>query len=72
MLSACAQLMKGAEQPVIQFRDTKTFKTTCGGAAEDWGSCHRKARRTCSDNYEIVETEQNATGTVRVLIFRCK
>ena len=63
--------MKGAEQPVVQYRDTNTFKTTCSGAAEDWGSCARKANRTCSNGYTIQEKFQNSFGAVRELIFTC-
>lgn len=72
LLTSCAQLMQGAEQPVVQYRDTKTFKTTCGGAAEDWGSCYRKANRTCGIGYEVIDRSADSNGLVRQLIFSCK
>jgi hypothetical protein len=71
-LTSCAQLIKGAEQPVIQFRDTKTFKTTCSGLAEDWGSCHRKAKRTCENGYEVTDKNNDSNGVIREMIFSCK
>ena len=71
LLTACAQLMQGAEQPVIQYRDVNTFKTTCSGAAEDWGSCARKANRTCPSGYNIEEKFQDGFGAIRHLIFSC-
>lgn len=70
-LSSCAQLMKGAEQPVIHYRDANTFKTTCSGSAEDWGSCARKAKRTCPDGYQIEEKIQDNNGAIRTMIFTC-
>ncbi len=72
MASACSQLMKGAEQPVMQFRDAKTFRTTCSGMAEHWGSCNNKANRTCSNGYIIVEKNADTNGVIRELIFTCK
>lgn len=72
LLTSCAQLMKGAEQPVTQYRDAKTFRTTCSGAAEDWGSCARKANRTCSNGYQIEEKIQEGQGAIRTMIFSCK
>ena len=71
-MTACAQLMKGAEQPVTQFRDSKTFKTTCSGLAEDWGSCYRKAKRTCENGYEITDKNNDTNGVIREMIFTCK
>lgn len=70
--SACAQLMKGAEQPVTQYRDVNTFRTTCSGVAEDWGSCARKARRTCPNGYQIEDKFQDSNGAIRSMIFSCK
>lgn len=72
LITSCAQLMKGAEQPVLQYRDAKTFKTTCSGAVEDWGSCARKASRTCSNGYQIEEKTQDSYGAIRTMIFTCK
>lgn len=64
--------MKGDEQPVIQFRDAKTFKTTCNGVAEGWDSCFRKAKRTCSNGYEVIEKAGDTNGVMREIIFTCK
>ena len=72
LLASCGQLMKGAEQPIAQFRDTNTFKTSCSGAAEDWGSCARKANRTCLNGYNIEEKNQDSQGAIRIMIFSCK
>lgn len=72
LLTSCAQLMKGAEQPVTQYRDAKTYRTTCSGVAEDWGSCARKANRTCPNGYQIEEKVQDSNGAIRTMIFSCK
>ena len=72
LVTSCAQLMKGAEQPVTQYRDTKTYRTTCSGAVEDWGSCARKAARTCANGYQIDEKTQDSYGAIRTMIFSCK
>lgn len=72
LLSSCTQLMKGAEQPVTQYRDVNTFRTTCSGSAENWSNCNQKANRTCSNGYNIVEKYADSNGVVRELIFRCK
>ena len=71
MFTACAQLMKGEEQPVRQYRDVNTYKTTCSGAVEDWGSCHRKAKRTCSNGYEVTDRFNDSTGIIREMVFTC-
>jgi len=72
LLSSCAQLMKGAEQPVMQYRDVNTYRTTCSGTAEHWGSCNHKANKTCSNGYVIVEKNADSNGVIRELIFSCK
>jgi len=71
-LTACAQLMHGAEQPVVQLKDNKSFKTTCSGLAEDWGSCHRKAKKTCVNGYEVTDKTVDSNGIVREIFFTCK
>lgn len=71
-VSSCAQLKKGAEQPVMQYRDVNTFRTTCSGTVEHWGSCNDKANRTCSKGYVIVEKNADSNGVIRELIFSCK
>jgi hypothetical protein len=72
LISACAQLMKGAEQPVMQYRDANTFRTTCSGTVEHWGSCNDKANKTCSNGYVVVEKNADSNGVMRELIFSCK
>ncbi len=72
LLTSCASLSNFQEQPVVQFRDAKTFKTTCNGIAEDWGSCFRKAKRTCANGYEVADKSQDSNGVNRELIFTCK
>lgn len=64
--------MQGAEQPVVQYRDAKTFKTSCSGIAEDWGSCHRKAKRTCPNGYAVTDKTADSSGLIREMIFTCK
>lgn len=71
-LAACSSLTNFQEQPVLQLRDNKMFKTTCSGMAEDWGSCHRKAKRTCSNGYEVTDKTAESNGIVREMIFTCK
>lgn len=72
VMSGCAQLMKGEEQPVVSFRDAKTFRTTCSGTVENWGSCYRKAKRTCENGYDITDKSNESNGIVRQIIFTCK
>ncbi len=72
LLTSCTSLRTFQEQPVVQFRDNKTFKTTCSGLAEDWGSCHRKANRTCGNGYEIADQSRDGNGVIREMIFTCK
>ncbi len=72
ILTGCSSLTNFQEQPVVQYRDAKTFKTTCSGLAEDWGSCHRKAKRTCSNGYEVTDKTAESNGIVREMIFTCK
>jgi len=71
LATSCAQLMQGQEQPVQAFRDGKTYRTTCSGTAEDWGSCFIKAKRTCPDGYEVEERTNDNRGVDRQIIFRC-
>lgn len=72
LIVGCTQLTKGNEQPVMQYRNTNSYKTTCNGIAEDWGSCNRKAMRTCPKGYAIEDKLQDSQGVSRTLIFSCK
>lgn len=72
-LAGCAQLMHGQEQPVIAKNESKgIYFTTCGGAVEDWPSCHDKASATCNGKYDVITREDNNRGTKRELTFQCK
>lgn len=72
LIVGCAQLTKGAEQPVTQYRNSNSYKTTCNGIAEDWGSCNRKAMRTCQSGYITNQKMQDSQGINRTLEFSCK
>ena len=73
LLSGCAQLINGQEQPVIN-KNSKdgVFYTTCSGAVEHWASCYNKASRTCGKGYVITEKTENANGGFRTMTFECK
>ena len=70
ILTACAQLMHGQEQPVKLLK-TNLYMTTCSGAAENWGNCNNKANRTCNGSYSIIEKNESAIGGKRELTFEC-
>ena len=73
LLSGCAQLMHGQEQPVITKNAEKgIYFTTCAGTVEYWPSCYDKASRTCNKNYVILNKDDNNQGTKRDLTFQCK
>lgn len=71
LLVGCAQLMKGEQQPVVQ-RGQGLYFTTCSGTVEEWGSCYRKAKQTCSNGYEITNKVEGSVGGKRELEFMCK
>ena len=72
MLSGCQQLMNGQQQPVIYKNSKENIMfTTCSGAAEYWGSCFEKARKTCAKGYEVLEKNENPTSGGRDLTFKC-
>jgi hypothetical protein len=70
-LSACSSLQHFQEQPVQTMAD-KTYKTTCNGVAEAWDSCFRKAQRTCSNGYKVLDKVQTNDFVHRELSFSCK
>ena len=72
-LTACAQLMHGQEQPVVE-KDSKNgvYFTTCSGAVEDSSNCITKAYRTCSKGFEIIKRYETPVGGRRELTFQCK
>ena len=70
LLAGCAQLMHGQQQPVIE-KGNNTYFTTCSGTVEDWGSCNRKANKTCPNGYNTVDKFESAVGGRRELTFSC-
>jgi hypothetical protein len=65
--------MKGDIQPVkVKDAKSKIMFTSCSGAVEDWASCYKKARNTCSNGYQILEQNENANGGFRDITFQCK
>jgi len=72
LISACAQLMHGQEQPVIQKNaKEKIYFTTCSGSVEDWGTCNTKAKNTCNNRYQVLNRFESAVGGRRELTFQC-
>ena len=72
MLTGCAQLMHGQQQPVIKASAKENiYFTTCSGAVEDWGSCNTKAKNTCATGYDVVKRFESAVGGRRELTFQC-
>jgi hypothetical protein len=74
IMSACAQLQHGQQQPVVlRSAKEKIYFTSCTGGAEDWGICHNKARATCSGDYITINRYEAIKATViRELTFQCK
>ena len=70
-LSACQQLLNGQQQPVKP-RANGEYLVGCGGAVETWGSCNNKAQNVCPNGYNIINKEENSTGTVREITFTCR
>ena len=69
----CAQLMNGDIQPVVlKSAKDKVFFTTCSGAVEDWGSCHKKAYQNCPNGFDVLRKYDDTKGIVRELTFQCK
>ena len=71
LLTSCTSLSNFQEQPV-QALANKTYKTTCSGLAEDWGSCHRKAKKTCPSGYLVANQNADSNGIHREMVFSCK
>lgn len=71
ILGACSSLSNYQEQPVIELKEN-TFSTTCNGMAEAFDSCYRKAKRTCSDGYEVIEKKQLNDFVHRQITFKCR
>jgi hypothetical protein len=70
-LSACTSLQNFQEQPVVALPNN-SYKTTCNGMAEGWDSCDRKAKRTCPNDYIVMDRIQTGDFVHRELSFSCK
>jgi hypothetical protein len=75
LLNSCAQLMSGESQMqpvVVKDAKLKTMATTCSGMVEDWGSCYKKAGKSCPEGYEVLRRAENASNALREMEFQCK
>ena len=73
LVTGCAQLSQGQIQPVIVIdKKENILATNCGGAVETWGSCYQKAKAVCSSGFGVINRDENSTGTLRKLTFKCK
>ena len=71
LMTGCAQLMKGQQQPVVS-KGQGNYFTTCSGTVEEWGSCYSKAKQTCPSGYEVTNKVEGSVGGKRELEFMCK
>ena len=70
---SCTALMNPQEQPVNLIDEIKKiYLTTCSGMAETVGTCHSKAKRTCSKGYKVLDEITDSSGVHRQLRFQCK
>jgi hypothetical protein len=73
VLTGCAQLQHGEEQPVLTKNAEKSiYFTSCSGAAEGWFDCYEKAKRTCKGTYRTLDKGDDSRGTKRTLTFQCQ
>lgn len=70
LMTGCAQLMKGQQQPVMP-KGQGVYFTTCSGTVEDWGSCYSKAKQTCQSGYEVTSKNESPVGGKREMEFIC-
>ena len=70
-ITGCQQLLHGQQQPV-RTKPNGDYLVGCGGAVETWGSCNDKAMNTCPKGYDSISKDENSTGTMRELTFRCR
>ena len=74
-LFGCSTLSnpQGALQPVRMIDlKTQTYKATCNGAVEDWGTCFGRASQSCASGYNVLERFETPVGGRRELTFQCK
>ena len=74
-LAGCYALSnpQGAAQHVgLIDAKNQTYKTTCNGAVEDWGTCFGRASKSCPSGYNTIERFETPLGGRRELTFQCK
>lgn len=73
-LGACSSLTNSADtaQPIL-VKDAKQqiMFTSCTGAVEEWGSCFRKAGKSCPNGYEVLKKDEDIVGAKREITFKC-
>ncbi len=73
ILSGCAQLMSGQQQPVSYSNKYKNaYFTSCSGAVEVWANCNEKAMQKCPSGYSVLEKTDDSNGVKREIHFECK
>jgi hypothetical protein len=70
---SCTSLMNPQAQPV-HLIDGKLsiYMTTCSGMAETMGTCHEKAKKTCTQGYKVLSEISDSSGVHRKIQFQCK
>ncbi len=71
----CASFLNGSAQlQPVRLLDEKTqvFITTCSGMAESMGTCHLKAKETCSKGYKLLLENSDSSGVHREIRFQCR
>jgi hypothetical protein len=65
--------MNYQEQPVeLVDQKNNIYKTTCSGMAETIGTCYQKAKRTCKNDYKVLNENLDSSGVHRAIQFQCK
>lgn len=70
-LTACQQLLNGQQHPVKTLANGE-YIANCGGAVETWGNCNNKAANTCPKGFDVLNKEEDSTGILRQITFRCR
>ncbi len=59
-------------QPVVvKDAKSKIMATTFSGMVEDWGSCNKRAKKSCAQGYEVIKKSENASNAYREMEFQC-
>ena len=67
-----------SSQQLVLPSGQKGFTVSCGGTANSWSSCYKKAGEICPIGYNILDQNServvilNAPGINRTLIISCK